>query len=450
MSPADAKTPQEIFVAVSPSIVVVEVSDAAGKLEATGSGVVIAKGEIVTNCHVAEEGKTLQIELGDVRYPATIHYADRDRDLCQLSVPKLSAPPAILGDVKSLSPGARVVAIGAPEGLELSISEGLISALRDYGDGSKIIQTTAPISPGSSGGGLFDETGRLIGFTTFFFKEGQNLNFALPVNWIAALPGQAVPPAKGKRATVDWLALTLAFEQKKDWTALLAHGYRWTQTEPKNAIAWFSLGEALGNLDQNSKAVEADREALRIDPKYADAWYNLGNAYSDSRQYIQAIWAYREALRIDPKYADAWSNLGTAYSESHRYTQAFEAHGEALRIDPEDAVAWCGLGNAYSDSHQYTKAIEAYREALRIDPKFTKAWLNLGTAYGHTDQYDQAIAADREALRIDPKYGDAWFNLGIDYAMQGNHSGLVEAYQVLRTLDPAQADKLFNLAIAPH
>ena len=450
MSSADAKTPQEIFAAVSPSVVVVEVSDAAGKLTGTGSGVVIAPDEIVTNCHVATAGKVLQIRLGDIRYPGTLHYADPDHDLCQLSVPRLPAPPVMLGDASSLSPGERVVAIGAPEGLELSISEGLISALRDYGDGSKVIQTTAAISPGSSGGGLFDQAGRLIGLTTFFLKEGQNLNFALPVSWISKLHEHAVTSATAKIANFDWFAHAAALEQNRDWTTLLTHDHRWTLAEPKNPAAWFSLGYAYDNLGKNAEANAAYREALRIDPSVAAAWFNLGQSYYVSHQYVQAIAADREALRINPKDANAWINLGTAFYESHQYPQAIEAEREALRIDPKLAAAWSNLGNAYDSLHQTSQSIEAYREALRNDPKYFDAWFNLGNAYTHLDKKVEAIDAYRQALAIDPKNPDAWLNLGLVYAAQGNRSSVIEIYQTLRTLDLAKADKLFDAAVLPH
>ncbi len=122
-----ARTPQEIFKIAAPSIVVVEVLDAGGKPEGSGSGVVIAPGEVITNCHVAKAGKTLRVKHGKNRHAARLRYADRDRDLCQLSAPGLAVPPAKLGEVKNLKPGERMVAIGAPQGLELTISEGLVS-----------------------------------------------------------------------------------------------------------------------------------------------------------------------------------------------------------------------------------------------------------------------------------------------------------------------------------
>ncbi len=332
-----ARTPQEIFKIAAPSIVVVEVLDAGGKLEGHGSGVVIAPGEVITNCHVAKAGKTLRVKHGKNRHAARLRYADRERDLCQLSAPGLAAPPAKLGEVKNLQTGARVVAIGAPQGLELTISEGLVSALRDFGGGARIIQTTAPISPGSSGGGLFDEAGRLIGITTFYLAEGQNLNFALPVEWIAELPSRAAAPAKEKAASLDWFARAVVLEEKKDWPALLAHSRRWTQAEPGNSTAWLGLGVAYADLGQHAQEIEAFREALRIDPKYALAWSNLGAAYDGLRQYTQAIEAYREALRIDPKHASAWFNLGLVHARQGNRSGVIEAYQILRNLDPARA-----------------------------------------------------------------------------------------------------------------
>ena len=101
---------------------------------------------------------------------------------------KRSTAPAIQrSNNRDLRVGQRVYAIGAPQGLELTLSDGLISGLRDAA-GAQIIQTSAAISPGSSGGGLFDDAGELIGVTTFQTKTGQNLIFAIPVEWIDQLP----------------------------------------------------------------------------------------------------------------------------------------------------------------------------------------------------------------------------------------------------------------------
>jgi tetratricopeptide (TPR) repeat protein len=446
---AAANTPEQIFVQVSPSVVVVDIFDAKGKSIGLGSGAVIGAGQVITNCHVAQKGNSLQVRQSGKSFKATLQYANPDRDLCQLSVPDLQALPVALGTAKKLRVGQRVYAIGAPQGLELTLSEGLISSLRLY-EGSQYIQTSAAISPGSSGGGLFDDQGRLVGITTFQFIEGQNLNFALPVDWIAELPkrAQAVPVA-AKKNGLDWLNRAAALEQKKDWRRLLKHSQRWIKSEPGNAVAWFSLGATYGNLKQYNQAIHAYREALRIQPENAYTWNNLGSVYNDLKQYDQAIQALREALRIQPENAAAWNNLGSAYDDLKQYNQAIQAYREALRIQPEFATAWSNLGLIYDGIKQYDQAIQAYREALRIQPEFADAWYNLGNAYFYLKQYDQAIHAYREALRIKPEYVSAWNNLGVIYYLQGQRDKVREIYQTLRKLDPAKAEKYFKDFILP-
>jgi hypothetical protein len=128
------------------------------------------------------------VQRDNVSYGATLEFPDTARDLCQLSVRNFSAPAAKLGGIKNLRIGQRVYAIGNPQGLQLTISEGIISSLRDIDEVTPLIQTTAPISAGSSGGGLFDSDGHLIGITTLSMREGQNLNFAYPADWILELP----------------------------------------------------------------------------------------------------------------------------------------------------------------------------------------------------------------------------------------------------------------------
>ncbi len=183
---SDAASAQELFRRLSPSVFVVEVLDASGSVIATASGVALGSDEVVTNKHVIEGGKIWRIRHGREAWPASIAHLDPVHDLCELNAPGLNAPPVLVRASSSLAVGERVYAIGAPEGLELTLSEGVISGLRDY-SGGRVIQTSAAISPGSSGGGLFDTEGRLVGITTFSLKEGQNLNFALPTEWVQTL-----------------------------------------------------------------------------------------------------------------------------------------------------------------------------------------------------------------------------------------------------------------------
>ncbi|MBM4181533.1 MAG: serine protease [Betaproteobacteria bacterium] len=478
---AQAKTASEIFEQASPSVVVVYGADAKGKKQSQGSGVVLPGGEVATNCHVLKGALDYSIHYSNKTYPATIRHSDWDRDVCSLTVPGLNAMPATLGATRNLKVGQRVYVIGAPRGLELTLSEGIVSSLREM-DGGRYIQTTAPISPGSSGGGLFDDEGRLIGLPTFYLDKGQQLNFAVPVEWVKALPERHASQAQTEQDGAAWLNKAGALVEKKDWPALLRHAQRWTEAQPRSAEAWNYLGRAYEETGQDAKMFEAKEQALRIKPDdalgwfllgltyelagqltkaieayqqdlridpNADKWAVLGHAYKDAGQLTNAIDAYQQAVRIKPERADWWQLLGKAYIDSGQLTKAIEAYRQALRIDQNDAGSWFYLGLAYSKSSQTSKAIEAYQQAVRIDPKESSAWHNLGIAYVETGQFSKAIEAFQQALRIDQKDADAWYGLGITYKKNGQTSKVMEIYRKLSKLDPDKAEQFFNEAILP-
>ncbi len=195
---------EDLFAKVSPSVVRVNALDGSGRMVAFGSGVVIERDEVITNCHVVARGVSINVKLGSAVRSADVQVSDEELDLCRLRVSGLGAPAVAIGSVTQLRTGQRVYAIGAPQGLELTISEGIVSSLREV-QGGTVIQTTAPISAGSSGGGLFDLSGRLVGIMTFQHRYGQNLNFALPADWIGEMQtrrASSVAPAPTARPAV--------------------------------------------------------------------------------------------------------------------------------------------------------------------------------------------------------------------------------------------------------
>lgn len=187
INPVHALEPDKIFEMVSPSIVLI-VAPTSERSFNQGSGVVVAPEIVVTNCHVLKKAKTISVKRGQEYLQAQLQYPDVERDLCQIKVPELKAPPVKIGTMANLRIGQRVYALGNPEGLELTFSEGLFSALRGN-EGNKRIQISATITHGSSGGGLFDDQGRLIGITSSGLKDGAlGLNFAIPADYVAELP----------------------------------------------------------------------------------------------------------------------------------------------------------------------------------------------------------------------------------------------------------------------
>lgn len=201
---AYAQTANNVYAQVKRSVGIVIVSTFEGQLVGSGSAVTVASQTMVTNRHVLIPGHRYQVYTSGGIHEAYMTICDSTQDLCLLEVRSLEAAPVEFGDANRLGVGDTVYAIGAPNEIgnivgvanatkqksysapQLTLSNGLITALRPVEDGN-IIQTNAAMSPGSSGGGLFDAQGRLIGITTFMMRSGQSLNMALPVNWVERL-----------------------------------------------------------------------------------------------------------------------------------------------------------------------------------------------------------------------------------------------------------------------
>jgi tetratricopeptide (TPR) repeat protein len=299
--PCHALTPSQVFDKVKDAVVVVKTLDAQGKVMARGSGVLISSGRVATNCHVVEGGASYQVGRGKEFFPAALYAEDGYEDICLLDARGIQGKPVQLGKAAGLKVRDPVYAVGAPQGLELSLSDGMVAQLRS--GPPPIIQATAAISPGSSGGGLFDADGRFVGLTTFYVQGGQNLNFAMPAEWIGEVkPGRK--PIPQSLSHTEWVKRFNAFITNWDWRRLDRWCRKWTESEPENAEAWFSLGVAYGIFDRYNDAIEAYCQAIRINPEYADAWNNLAIDYHLSGNKTAALDAVQELRRLDPRRAD--------------------------------------------------------------------------------------------------------------------------------------------------
>lgn len=192
-SPFTAESPAMVFSRVSGLVVLVRASGPRGTVQ--GSGVVIGKDLVATNLHVIAGATSIGVTFKGEEQLATVRATTTaEKDLALLSVDTGTVGRVVTRRSSELTVGERVFAIGNPRGYEQTLTEGLVSALRKDGD-AFVIQTSAAISPGSSGGGLFDTRGRLIGITTKTRVDGQSLNFAHPVEWLEELKKKAPAPA---------------------------------------------------------------------------------------------------------------------------------------------------------------------------------------------------------------------------------------------------------------
>jgi hypothetical protein len=329
-----AKTPERIFEEASKSVVVIHSYGADDKPINQGSGIVVGKESVITNCHVVEKSVYIKVPYQARLHTATVRNSDIDRDLCELQVSQLPAPRAIVW-TGALKVGQRVYAIGAPEGLELTISEGLVSSVREF-EGSTYIQTSAPISAGSSGGGLFDVEGRLVGITAFIVPEGQNINFALPASWIGELMargGSRLQTAAAETASDKWTQRAGELRARREWLPLLALAQQWVRSAPGSLPAWQQLGDAYRVVNRPRRAIIAYQQGLRLDPDAYGIWLNLGASYLTLNQYDRAIEAFTEALRVKPNDVPALSSAGTAYYFQNRQDKVKEMHGALAKVD---------------------------------------------------------------------------------------------------------------------
>ena len=174
---------------VLPSTVLLVMEDSNGQPVSLGSGFFVRKNEIATNLHVVDEsesgyiireGQTKKINIEGM--VAT----DVEHDLVILKVQETNAPTLSLGDSEAVQVGESVYAVGNPNGLSGTFSEGIVSAVRKF-EGETLLQITAPISRGSSGGPIVNSEGLVIGVSVAIFDKGQNLNFAIPSKYLTAL-----------------------------------------------------------------------------------------------------------------------------------------------------------------------------------------------------------------------------------------------------------------------
>ena len=258
--------------------------------------------------------------------------------------------------------GDKVVVIGSPNGLAGMVLDNAVSAANDLPGFGSIIQTTAPVSPGSSASPVLNMKGEVVGVSIAQMREGQNLNVIVPAAKNDGLKEKKQATAistkkKAETQTADIYSTALFYYVKENYQKALSLFNQYLQTHTNSADAWFYAGICYAKSGRHQEAIQAFKEAIRLKPDDIDAHYNLGAEYSNLGRNQEAIAAYKEAIRLKPDYAMAHYNLGVAYGKSGSYQEAIEAYKEAIRLKPDYAMAHYNLGIAYANSGSYQEAI---------------------------------------------------------------------------------------------
>ena len=371
-----------------PAVMLLVVTDAAGKEIATGTGFLVSSdGKLITNHHVIEGAASAvaKSENGGL-FPVEGMLADDPKnDLVLLKLKGKDLPFLPLGKSENIEVGTRIAIIGSPLGLEGTMSEGIVSAVRELQGDIRKLQITAAISQGSSGSPVMNAQGDVVGIAAALMRNGQALNFAVPVEFGIRLMARVTP------STVPQL-LDLSVNTTGEDAIYSDHDFRnaWAAKDngdyvkmlklakvvvtryPDSAAAWYLMGYAFGGLNFTDDEIAAFRQVIKIRPDFAEAWNNLGFLYIQAGRTEEAIEAYRRAIKIKPDDAQTWYNLGMAYHRAQRFYEAIAAHKQVVKIKPDDAAAWWDLGVCLRGIGQRDEASAAFQRAKKLKPELYK------------------------------------------------------------------------------
>jgi len=382
---------------------------------------------VVTNYHVIEGAVTANIEASAFDMPVAAHKvviedAHSDLAVLQLFVSTSRALPKGLVLTENVPPiGRTVYAIGNPLGLTKTFSDGLVSGIRSgYLAGTRYLQTTTPISPGSSGGPLIDADGRVVGITTSTRSEGQNVNFVVSVGELGTLlrpnrrrqTGDAFPTHSEYASRYLWEGTSLRREHDEviwdldAWS--FVHDREGDDAISKGLSAWRSgkYEVAIDSLERGSNRVPRRvRHALH---------YLIGNSYfylvfdddSPTSHKLRldprlgdAISALQMAVQLKPQLGPAHNLLKSAYSLSGNHPAELLAADAVVRSLPRWAMAYLNRAGTLSDLGDTTSAAADLLRCIDLDPRNELAYANLAVIHRTRGEYSKAIDAYQSAIR---------------------------------------------------
>jgi len=444
---------------IQPAVVTVIVYDINKAVANIGTGFFVdKKGYLVTNYHVLVGKYSAEVRTSDGKtYPIkSIVAQDKSADLVKVwvDIPKEQVRWLhVSSELPSIA--QRVVVVGSPMGLEQTVSEGIVSSIREIPAIGHFFQMSAPISPGSSGSPVVDMKGKVVGVATFQYLQGQNLNFAISGKSLLNLktegPGTTISEwtyslSKQKpRLAAEMCRIGFNFSINGQDQKALQYFKKATERDPNDPVAWYGLGYCHAGLKNHDSAIEAYKQAIRVNPYDEITYFHLGNYYSNLGRHEDAVETYKEVIRINPDFEAAYFNLGVAYTRLGRFNESKEAFEEVIRINPKAISAYYNVAIAYSKLGEYRDAIDAHKQAIQLKPDFVAAHFSIGVVYGLLGKPNAEIEAYKQAIRIDPNFAPAHYNIGHAFLQQGNKAAALDEYKILKDLDRNMANKLFDL-----
>lgn len=449
---------KDVVAPIKKTVVTVINYDVDGNISSIGSGFFIStSGVLLTNYHVLDGAYKAEIKTQDgSQYPVeTVLAKNRLVDLIKVRVDipqsqvmtvDLARQPPVVAD--------NVFVVGSPMGLEQTVSEGIISAVREIPSGGKVLQLTAPISRGSSGGPVLNQDGEVIGVVTFQAARGQNLNFAISIDALEMLVNEA-----SELSLAEWtirnskkgpaLAAMLCSKGSRlsiqgEYEEALTYFKEAAEANPNDPDAWYGLGSCYVGLDQPEDAIAAYKRPIKSDPDNAMAHFILAMYYKTIGQYEQVIPSLMEVVRIDPANLRARFELGRAYGAIERTTEQVDTFREILDRQPDHIPTLLDLGATLGKIGRLDEAMVLFVQAGDLEPENELVHYNIGVTYNRMQRSDDAVRAYTRAIRANSRMAAAHFNLGMTYLNQGRRKLALDQYEILNGLGAESAKELFD------
>jgi tetratricopeptide (TPR) repeat protein len=404
---------------------------------------------------IGKFGAEIRTADGSTYRIRTIVAENQETDLIKVSVDIPSEKIRWLTVSDEVPPVAeQVVVVGSPMGLEQSVSDGIVSSVREIPGLGTFFQMSAPISPGSSGSPVVNMKGKVVGVASFQFLQGQNLNFAVSSKSIRNLKIKATA-----QSLSEWTFSSsdqkprLAAELCRKGYSLSINGQDQkalqyfklaTENDPGSTTAWYGLGYCYAGKNSHNEAIAAYKQAIKTNPANEMSHYHLGNYYSHIGRYDEAIASYQQVVALNPKFEAAYFNLGMLLNKMGRYDEGRQAFESVIRINPQAQKAYYNIGVTYTKLGRYELAAMAYQKAIDIQPEFPEAIFNLGVVYGELGNVEDEMKAYKKAIRVNPDFAPAHLAMGQAFLRQGDKAAALDEYKILKKLDDELAEMLFE------
>jgi S1-C subfamily serine protease len=405
-------TAEQLFAYASPGVVKIIVSDKNDRPISQGSGFFVnTTGLVATNFHVIAGGfkATVLVPNGISRDIIGVRGASEKIDLALLQT---DIHPGVVLPLRAGNPepiGAAAFAIGNPLGMTNTLSAGLISGYRDI-DAVPCIQTSAPISPGSSGGPLLNDRGEVLGVTSMTLADGQQLNFAITASQVRSLIAQNDDPRP--LTSISLTAKVSDAESVAQASALLAAGkprdalailLRLQSQNPKDVRYWEALAAIYVVLNEPENAINACQSGIAIDPSIPALHATLGFELFTLKRWPEAFDAFKKSSELGTKDWDVYAHAGTCCRKMNDPVRAESFYKYAIKLGVPTTVTYGLLANTQATLGHPQDAIATLEDALKLDPTDPHVYSDLGDLHRKLGEIDQATANYTNALRYDPR-----------------------------------------------